>query len=140
MLGCLALLCRNCQRASGGTQKTFWARYSSASSGSAPWSASAKSCLCNSAKASEMYFKKIRPSTTCLYSAASILLRSLSAACQSVCSKPGLAPLPLDLAFFARFFFAMCLGFLTSCRRGIRLHPHRSPVRPADRRRGWISV
>jgi hypothetical protein len=45
-----------------------------------------------------MYFKKIKPSTTCLYSAASILLRSLSAVSQSFCSKPMLAEeLPDDL-------------------------------------------
>lgn len=55
-----------------------------------------------------MYFKKISPSTTCLYSAASMLLRSLSAASQSVASNPRLAPLPLD--FFARFFFATAFG------------------------------
>src|SRR5690348_3628192 len=42
-----------------------------------------------------MYFRKIRPSTTCLYSAASMLLRSLSAASHSLASKPRLAPLPL---------------------------------------------
>ena len=41
-----------------------------------------------------MYLRKISPSTTCLYSAASMLLRSLSAASQSVASKPTLAPLP----------------------------------------------
>src|SRR2546430_16167688 len=38
-----------------------------------------------------MYLRKMRPSTTCLYSAASMLLRSLSAACQSLASKPMLA-------------------------------------------------
>jgi len=41
-----------------------------------------------SSNESEIYFKKINPSTTCLYSAASILLLSLSAACQSFASKP----------------------------------------------------
>ena len=42
-----------------------------------------------------MYLRKIRPSTTCLYSAASMLLRSLSAVSQSLASKPRLAvPLP----------------------------------------------
>jgi hypothetical protein len=35
--------------------------------------------------------EKIRPRTTCLYSAASMLLRSASAACQSFASKPRLA-------------------------------------------------
>jgi hypothetical protein len=34
-------------------------------------------------KASEMYLRKIRPSTTCLYSAASMLLPSASAAAHS---------------------------------------------------------
>jgi hypothetical protein len=38
-------------------------------------------------KASEMYFRKIRPSTTCLYSAASRVPRSLSAAAQRLASK-----------------------------------------------------
>src|SRR5882724_6202664 len=44
-----------------------------------------------SSKASEMYLRKISPRTTCLYSAASMLLRSLSAASQSLASKPRLA-------------------------------------------------
>ncbi len=35
-----------------------------------------------------MYLRKMRPRTTCLYSAASMLLRSLSAASQSLASKP----------------------------------------------------
>src|SRR5437879_1839535 len=43
-----------------------------------------------------MYLRKIRPRTTCLYSAASMLLRSLSAASQSLASKPMLA---LELFF-----------------------------------------
>src|SRR5690606_32757001 len=69
------------------------ARYSSRSSGSVY----SVSCLALSSsyfswKASEMYFKKIRPSTTCLYSAASIWPRNLSAICQSLSSKPRLAP------------------------------------------------
>src|SRR5256886_13384196 len=76
----------NCQRALGGTQKTFSARYSSRSSGSAPFSFSSAACF--SAKASEMYFRKMRPRTTCLYSAASRLPRSLSAVAQRVASKP----------------------------------------------------
>src|SRR5438034_871039 len=45
-----------------------------------------------------MYLRKISLRTTCLYSAASILLRSLSAASQSFCSKPILAEL-LDEGF-----------------------------------------
>src|SRR3990170_4865689 len=47
----------------------------------------------SSPRASEMYFRKMRPRTTCLYSAASMLSRSLSAACQSLASKPSTAPL-----------------------------------------------
>src|SRR4051812_45561950 len=39
-----------------------------------------------------MYFRKIRPSTTCLYSAASMLFRSASAACHSFASKPAVPP------------------------------------------------
>lgn len=38
---------------------------------------------CCSSNASEMYFKKISPKTTCLYSAASMLPRRASAICQS---------------------------------------------------------
>src|SRR5437870_1869420 len=48
-----------------------------------------------------MYLRKIRPRTTCLYSAASMLERSLSAASQSFASKPSVAPLVVD--FFVRF-------------------------------------
>src|SRR5260370_39099998 len=47
-----------------------------------------------------MYFRKIRPRTTCLYSAASMLLRKASAARQSVASNPRFADetsLRLDL-------------------------------------------
>ncbi len=39
-----------------------------------------------SSKVSEMYLRKMRPRTTCLYSAASMLLRSLSAASHSLAS------------------------------------------------------
>ena len=46
-------------------------------------------------------FRKIRPSTTCLYSAASMLLRSLSAVSQSLASKPRLA---LESFFFVSVF------------------------------------
>src|SRR5690606_9522472 len=51
-----------------------------------------------SSKASEMYLRKIRPSTTCLYSAASMLERRASAARQSSLSKPRFAPLFVWLA------------------------------------------
>src|SRR2546425_3809119 len=79
------------QRASGGTQKMLSAVYSSRSSASAPFSFCNSACL--SSNASEMYFMKIRPRTTCLYSAASRLPRSLSAVAQSVASKPRAEPL-----------------------------------------------
>ena len=85
-----ASTCR--QRASGGTQKTFSARYSSGSSGSAPWSVSASSAARRSSKASETYLRKISPSTTCLYSAASIAPRSASAMRHSSASQPRAAP------------------------------------------------
>ena len=71
------------QRAAGGTQKMFCPRYSSGSSGSAPTSRSASSCAWASSKASEMYLRKMRPRTTCLYSAASMLPRRASAIRQS---------------------------------------------------------
>ena len=44
-----------------------------------------------SSKVSEMYLRKMRPRTTCLYSAVSMLFRSLSAVSQSLASKPRLA-------------------------------------------------
>src|SRR5712691_1469303 len=53
-----------------------------------------------------MYFRKIRPSTTCLYSAASMWPRSLSAAAHSFCSNPRLAPLP---GTFSAFLFAFAM-------------------------------
>src|SRR5262245_11664780 len=40
-----------------------------------------------------MYLRKTRPRATCLYSAASMWPRILSAACHSFSSKPRLAPL-----------------------------------------------
>ena len=45
-----------------------------------------------------MYFRKISPRTTCLYSAASMLLRILSAASQSLASNPRFAPVSFFLA------------------------------------------
>src|SRR6266536_105087 len=76
----------------------FSARYSSGSSALAPaYSPSlATSFAWCSAKLSEMYLRKMSPRTTCLYSAASMLLRSLSAASQSLASKPMLAELLED--------------------------------------------
>ena len=59
-----------------------------------------RSCSCRSLNASEMYLRKIRPRTTCLYSAGSMLLRSRSAAAHSLSSKPSeLLPDLADLAF-----------------------------------------
>jgi hypothetical protein len=48
----------------------------------------AHAAVLGSSKASEMYLRKMRPRTTCLYAAASMLLRSLSAESQSFASKP----------------------------------------------------
>src|SRR5690349_13366884 len=92
LFGLLALAWIFSQRESAGTQKMFLARYSSGSSGSAPSSISASSSRYRSWKASEMYLRKMRPSTTCLYSAASMLFRNLSAAAQSVASNPRSPP------------------------------------------------
>ena len=53
-----------------------------------------------------MYLRKISPRTTCLYSAASMLLRSASAAFQSLSSKPRFAEvLPFLSAMIARETF-----------------------------------
>ncbi|GBD87686.1 hypothetical protein BMS3Abin03_01620 [bacterium BMS3Abin03] len=94
MDGCLAFDKRKLQRASLGTKNTFSALYSSLSSGSAPsYSPSpAFSFSNNSSKASEMYFKNISPSTTCLYSAASIFFLNLSADFQSCFSNGSSVP------------------------------------------------
>ena len=62
----------------------------------------ASNSACFASKASEMYLRKIRPRTTCLYSAASMLLRRASAAAQSFASK--LASLVVSVV---DFFFAM---------------------------------
>ena len=55
---------------------------------------------------------KMRPTTTCLYSAACMLLRSLSAASQSLASKPMLAAESLFLLvlFAIRFPCGAVLG------------------------------
>ncbi len=102
MASCLALSCRIFQRASFGTQKTRSAKYTSRSSGSSSPSFSTRSRTCSNM--SEIYFRKISPSTTDLYSAASRCPRSLSAACQSSFSMPSVAPLPF-FAFALPFFF-----------------------------------
>ena len=74
------------QRAVSGTKKMPSEMYSSTSS-SKP-SPSSTSCWCFSSKRSEMYFKKIRPSTTDLYSDASMLPRNTHAASQICFSNP----------------------------------------------------
>ena len=72
--------------APGVDKKDILALYSSISSGSAPSDWSCTNFSCRLLKESEMYLRKMRPRTTCLYSAASILERNLSAAAQSVFS------------------------------------------------------
>jgi hypothetical protein len=98
--GALALRCS--QRASLGTQKMLAARYSSGSSGSAPWARWDSNSACLASKASEMYFRKMRPRTTCLYSAASMLLRSASAAAHSFDSNPMAVLVPTKSASFGQ--------------------------------------
>ena len=120
MVDCFACAFRCAQRASGGTQKMFWARYSSGSSGSAPIAFSATSLACCSSKASEMYLRKIRPRTTCLYSAASIEPRRASAICQSRASYPTVAP-PVSagrVSFlrFAKGYLTRWSGMVSECR------------------------
>ena len=107
MVGCGALAFRCVHRASLGTQKMLAALYSSGSSGSAPCAFCATSSSCFASKASEMYLRKMRPRTTCLYSAASMLLRNASAACQSFCSKPTVAPFCSFLVFVG-VWLAIC--------------------------------
>src|ERR1700677_4929004 len=91
MVGCGALSLRTDHRPSLGTQKMFSARYSSGSSGSAPSALSPINSVRFASKASEMYLRNMSPRTTCLYSAASILLRRASAAAQSFASRPSIA-------------------------------------------------
>ncbi len=102
MVDCLAWAFRCVQRASGGTQKMFSAVYSSRSSAASSPS-SASTAAWRSSKASEMYFRKIRPSTTCLYSAASIEPRRASAIAHSSASWPTVAPFGVIAASPARF-------------------------------------
>ena len=93
MVGCLALAWRWDQRASLGTQKTFSAGIRPDPRGRAGVFALAGNEL------GAVFFEGVgdvleedEPRTTCLYSAASMLLRSLSAASQSLASNPRLAP------------------------------------------------
>ncbi len=113
MDGCLALPWRCAHRASFGTQKTFSARYSSASSGSAPSSLAARSRWCISSNESEMYFRKIRPEDDVL------VLRRIHIVAEFVGGEPQLglktqigtvavglaAACSLPLSHFARFRF-----------------------------------
>ena len=62
-----------------GTQNTFLSAYSSGCSGSYPSSAFDSSSWWSSSNASDMYFRNIRGRTMCLYSAASMLPRRVSA-------------------------------------------------------------
>src|SRR5438477_9470795 len=116
--GDLALDLMVCQRASGGSQKTFAARYSSRFSAASLRCGSSlmnhsllesekpkSSCSRFSSKASEMYLRKMRPRQTCLYSEASMWPRILSAAAQSWASKLR----PESLAFFLLFPFAIVI-------------------------------
>ena len=102
ILGNFAWLTNNDQRAVSGTKKMFSAVYSSCSSGS-PHSSATNSWYFSS-KESLMYFKKIKPKTTCLYSAASIFLRSLSAAFHKTISSASCL-----ISFFA---FAITIYFI----------------------------
>ena len=74
------------QRAFSGTKKIFSARYSSLSSSNPSPSATSSSYLAS--KRSEIYFRKISPRTTDLYSEASILPRKTQAASHICFSKP----------------------------------------------------
>jgi len=95
MSGRVAWFWRLGQRDSGGTQKTRSAVYSSRLSSRASsclplrpsFSSSALSRSRRSSKESEMYLRKSRPRTTCLYSAASTCPRRESADFQRVSAK-----------------------------------------------------
>ena len=98
--GVCAASATTAQRASCGTKKMFSEVYSSLSS-SKP-SPSSTSSLYLASKRSEMYFRKISPRTTDLYSEASRFPRSKSAAFHISFSKPISAVL---------FFFAIRLYY-----------------------------
>src|SRR5262245_18420390 len=80
-----------------------------------------------------MYMRQIRPSTTCLYSAASMLDRSASAASHSLAAKPS-GPLPLSLDFLAVLALAIerPLPCTISCREPGHAANHRPDRRPPD--------
>ncbi|MPM57739.1 hypothetical protein SDC9_104562 [bioreactor metagenome] len=106
--GDLAFDSMNFHLAFSGTQNTFSERYSSGSSGSIPSSFPATSSLCFASNESDTYFRNIRPSTTCLYSAASILFLSLSAALNNLASKP-------SSAFFSFAMISLQFNFILQC-------------------------
>jgi len=106
MVGCLARPCKYDQRAILLTQKMLSAVYSSRSSASADLSFA--SAACRSSKASDMYLRKIRPRTTCLYSPASMLPLSFSAADQRVASKPKAEPFGGDFLLSGRGIARVC--------------------------------
>jgi len=100
MSGCFAAFLRSSQRWPAGIQKTPSAVYSSRSSSTDCLAASfgmkysesvsstnRANSLWRTMKVSETYLRKIRPRTTCLYWAESILPRSSSAASHSVASR-----------------------------------------------------
>src|SRR5450830_1316987 len=120
------------QRASRGTQKMLWALYSSGSSGSAPSAraAAAASSACLASNASLMYLRKIRPRTMCLYSAASMLLRSMSADCQSLASRPVVA-----LAVAEARGVRAPAARLVRAPRGLKFHPTLDADGASDRER-----
>ena len=100
-----AFLAITSQRASGGTKKTLTFLYSSISSFHLPPS-SFKSSLYLSSNLSDKYFKKIKPNTTCLYSAASIEPLSSSAASQICFSNP------ISELFSFTIKFHLCIIYL----------------------------
>ena len=136
MVGWRAWACSFGQRASAGTQKMLWARYSSGSSGSAPSSRSASSLAWASSKASEMYLRKIRPRTTCLYSAASMLPRSASAMRHSLASKRSPSPLPLGWVVLLDRELGPWAWILPPCRLGAIVQDARLAVPPAGHGNG----
>ena len=79
------------------------------------------SSACCSSKASEMYLRKMRPRTTCLYSAASMLERSASAACHNWASY-SMGPL----------FFLEALGFRAPANLARFLTAAKGPREPSD--------
>ncbi len=88
-----------------------------------------------------MYLRKMRPKTTCLYSAASMLLRKASAAAQSWTSKPRLAPVELPREAFAAAFFCRAMVFLALLRGGFsRRHGQRCPGQKDYTQRGPLAV